>query len=144
VNTGVARPTGITILAILALIGGIFGVIGGLGLIAGGALLGGVVGGSTGVALGGLAFIFGIVTLGLAIAYLAFAYGAWGLKPWAWALGVILSLASIVWTVITVLLSGDIVGNLLSISTIINIAIPAVILYYLNTPAVKAAFGRPA
>jgi hypothetical protein len=144
VNTGVARPTGITILAILALIGGIFGVIAGLGLIAGGALLGGIVGGSSGVALGGLAFIVGIITLGGAILYLAFSYGAWTLKPWGWALGVIGSLWGIASQVITVLLSGDIIGNLLSLGTIVGIAVPAVILYYLNTPAVKAAFGRPA
>jgi hypothetical protein len=140
VNTGAARPTGITILAILALIGGIFGIIGGLGLIAGGALIGGAVGGAEGAAFGGLAFIFGIITLGLAIAYLAFAYGSWGLLAWGWALGVILSLANIVWTLVTAVMG----GTLISISTIIGVAIPAIILYYLNTPAVKQAFGRPA
>jgi len=138
----VARPTGITILAILSVIGGIFGLIGGLGLIAGGALLGGAVGGTTGAALGGLAFVFGIVTLGFAVAYLAFAYGAWTLKPWGWALGVIMALANIVWTAIGILLSGNIMGNLISVSTIISVAIPLIILYYLNTPVVKSAFGR--
>jgi hypothetical protein len=133
---------GITILAILALIGGIFGLLGGLALIAGGALIGGAVGGSAGVAFGGFAFVAGVVTLGLAIAYLAFAYGGWTLKPWAWALGVIIALASIVWTVIGAVLSGDIVGSILNVSTIISLAIAVVILYYLNTPTVKAAFGR--
>jgi hypothetical protein len=138
--TASARPTGVTILAILALIGGVFGLIGGLGLIAGGALLGGIVGGGAGVALGGLAFVFGIVTLGLAIAELFFAYGAWGLKPWGWSLGVILALASIVWAVVTALASGDFVNSL--IGGAIGIIISAVILYYLMTPAVKTAFGR--
>ena len=38
------RPTGVTILAVLALIGGIFGLIGGLGLMMGGALFGGMIG----------------------------------------------------------------------------------------------------
>jgi len=139
----VARPTGITILAILSVIGGIFGLIGGLGLIAGGALLGGAVGGTTGAALGGMAFIFGIVTLGFAVAYIAFAYGAWTLKAWGWMLGVIMALASIVWTILGIVLSGDIVANLISVSTIISVAIPLIILYYLNTPVVKSAFGRP-
>ncbi|HLA17591.1 MAG TPA: hypothetical protein VJZ72_11910 [Candidatus Limnocylindrales bacterium] len=138
----VARPTGITILAILSIIGGVFGLIGGLGLIAGGALLGGAVGGTTGAALGGMAFVFGIVTLGFAVAYIAFAYGAWTLKPWGWMLGVIMALASLVWTAIGILLSGNIMGNLLSVSTIISVAIPLIILYYLNTPVVKSAFGR--
>jgi hypothetical protein len=131
---------GVTILAVLALIGGIFGLIGGLGLIAGGALLGGVVGGSQGVALGSLAFIFGIVTLGIAIADLAFAYGAWTLKPWAWALGIIIALASLVWIAVTGLASGDLVGTITS--SIISIAIWAIVLWYLNTPDVKRAFGR--
>ena len=142
-TSGAARPMGITILAILSVIGGIFGLIGGLGLIAGGALLGGAVGGTTGAALGGMAFIFGIVTLGFAVAYIAFAYGAWTLKAWGWMLGVIMALASIVWTILGIVLSGDIVANLISVSTIISVAIPLIILYYLNTPTVKAAFGRP-
>jgi hypothetical protein len=133
---------GITILAILALIGGVFGLLGGLALIAGGALIGGAVGGSAGVAFGGFAFVAGVVTLGLAIAYLAFAYGGWTLKPWAWSLGVIIALASIVWAVIGAVLSGDIVGGLININTIFSVAVAAVILYYLNTPTVKAAFGR--
>jgi len=142
-TSGAARPMGITILAILSVIGGIFGLIGGLGLIAGGALLGGAVGGTTGAALGGMAFIFGIVTLGFAVAYIAFAYGAWTLKAWGWMLGVIMALASIVWTILGIVLSGDIVANLISVSTIISVAIPLIILYYLNTPVVKSAFGRP-
>ena len=142
-TSGAARPMGITILAILSVIGGIFGLIGGLGLIAGGALLGGAVGGTTGAALGGMAFIFGIVTLGFAVAYIAFAYGAWTLKAWGWMLGVIMALASIVWTILGIVLSGDIVSNLISVSTIISVAIPLIILYYLNTPVVKSAFGRP-
>jgi hypothetical protein len=131
---------GVTILAVLALIGGIFALIGGLGLIAGGALLGGIVGGSQGVALGGLAFIFGIVTLGVAVADIAFAYGAWTLKPWAWALGIIIGLFSLVWIVVTGLAGGDLVGAITS--SIISIAIWGIVLWYLNTPDVKRAFGR--
>jgi hypothetical protein len=133
---------GITILSILALIGGVFGLLGGLALIAGGALIGGALGGTTGAAFGGLAFIAGVVTLGIAVADLAFAYGAWTLKPWGWALGVIIALASIVWQVIGVLLSGDIMANLISVNTIVTVVIWGIVLYYLNTPTVKAAFGR--
>jgi hypothetical protein len=130
----------VTILAVLALIGGVFGLIAGLGLIAGGALIGGMLGGQAGVGLGALAFVFGIVAIGLAVAELFFAYGAWNLKPWGWALGVILMLVNIVWAVIVALASGDFVNSL--IGGAIGIIISAVILYYLNTPAVKSAFGR--
>jgi hypothetical protein len=135
-----ARPTGVTILAVLALIGGVFGLIAGLGLMMGGALLGGMMGGASGVALGGMAFIFGVLTIGLAIAELAFAYGAWTLKPWAWALGIIAALANLVLIAISAVLSGDIVSSL--IGSVISIAIWAVVLYYLNQPTVKSAFGR--
>jgi hypothetical protein len=140
VNGTTARPTGITILAILALIGGVFGLIAGLGLIAGGALLGGMVGGATGAQLGGLAFIFGIITLGLAVAELAFAYGAWTLQPWGWSVGVILQLANLVWIAVTAVASGDLIGSLGG--SIISIAVAAIILWYLNQPTIKAAFGR--
>jgi hypothetical protein len=138
--TSNARPTGITILAILALIGGVFGILGGLALLAGGALLGGMLGGAEGVALGGIAFIFGVIALAIAIADLAFAYGAWTLKPWGWSLGVIIQLANLVVIAVQAVLSGDIAGTLSS--SIISIAISAIILYYLNTPGVKQAFGR--
>ena len=138
----VARPTGITILAILALIGGIFGALAGLALLFGGALIGGAIGGAEGAAFGGLAFILGLITLAGAGLYLAFAYGSWTAKTYGWALGIIGALWSIVTQVITVLLSGDIVGALISFSTIVSLAIPIIILYYLNTPNVKAYFGR--
>lgn len=138
----VARPTGITILAILALIGGVFGALAGLALLFGGALIGGAIGGAEGAAFGGLAFILGLITLAGAGLYLAFAYGSWTAKTYGWALGIIGALWSIVTQAITVLLSGDIVGTLISFSTIVSLAIPIIILYYLNTPNVKAYFGR--
>lgn len=141
--TSAARPTGITILAILALIGGVFGLIGGLGMIAGGALIGGMVGGAEGVAFGGFAFVLGIITLIGAVVYLAFFFGSWTAKAYGWMLGIIAALWSIVTQAIMVLLSGDIMGTLFSISTIIGVAIPVVILYYLMTPGVKSYFGRP-
>jgi hypothetical protein len=113
------RPLGITILAILAAIAGIFGLLGTLGLLAFG--------------LG----IFGLILLVLSVVYLVFAYGAWTLKPWAWTLGVALSVASIILTVI------QLVQGLTNVfSALISIAISGVILYYLFQPDVKAAFGR--
>ncbi len=138
----VARPTGITILAILALIGGVFGLLAGLALIAGGALIGGAVGGAEGAAFGGFAFVLGVITLGSAALYLAFAYGSWTAKSYGWALGVIGALWGLGTLALGILLSGDIVGNLISVNTIISAVIPAGILYYLNTPGVKAFFGR--
>lgn len=134
-----ARPTGITILAVLAAIGGVLGLLAGVALLG----LGGIAAGATGnAAFFGLGAFAGIVTVAISIAQLAFAYGAWTLQPWAWSLGVVLSLVSIVWSVVGALGSGDIVSGL--IGQAISIAINVAILYYLNTPGVKAAFGKAA
>ena len=127
------RPMGITILAVLAAIGGFFGILGSLALIG----FGGFAAASTGsAALFGLAAICGVVALVTGIASLAFAYGAWTLKPWAWPLGVALAIISIGLSVATIAGGGDITGQ------VIPIVIQAVILYYLFQPTIKSLFGR--
>ena len=68
------------------------------------------------------------------VAYLLFAWGAWGLQPWAWTLGIILAAVSIVLGAFQ-LFSGD-------VGSIVSILIAAGITYYLFQPEVKAAFGR--
>ena len=57
---GGPAPTGITILAVLAAIGGVFGILGGLALLASGGFIGVATGSG---ALGGLAALIGAVTL---------------------------------------------------------------------------------
>ena len=128
-----ARPTGVTILAVLAAIGGVLGLLGGVALLG----LGGIAAGATGnAAFFGLGAFAGIISVAIAIASLAFAYGAWMLQPWAWSLGVVLQLVSLVWAVLLVISGGDI------FSQGISIVIAGIILYYLNQPHVKSAFGR--
>lgn len=119
------RPLGITILAILAAIAGVLGLLGSL-------LIMGLL-----MAAGGLYMFIGLITLVLSILYILFAYGAWTLKPWAWTLGVGLSAASIVLTLI-----GLTQGNQELVGALISLAISGAILYYLFQPDVKAAFGR--
>ena len=127
------RPTGITVLAVLAAIGGFFGILGGLAIVG----FGGFMAASTGTAgLFGLAAVFGVVALVTGIANLAFAYGAWTLKPWAWPLGVALAIISIGLSVATIAGGGDITGQ------IIPIAVSVIILYYLFQSNIKALFGR--
>jgi hypothetical protein len=125
------RPTGITILAILAAIGGVLGIFAGLLLMVGGAALGAAAGSG---ALAGLAALIGAVTLALAVGYLVFAWGAWGLQPWAWTLGVVLAAISVVLGLFN-LINGD-------FSAVISIAIAGAITYYLFRPEIRAAFGR--
>lgn len=125
------RPTGITVLAILAAIAGVFGIFGGILLVTGSAALGVATGSAS---LGTLGSMVGFVWLISSIAYLVFAWGAWGLQPWAWTLGIVLAAVSIVLGVFQ-LINGQ-------PGAIVSIAISAGITYYLFRPEVKAAFGR--
>jgi hypothetical protein len=88
------------------------------------------------VGAGAEAVILGLVSLVIGVAELVFAVGAFGLKPWAWTLGVIVLVVSILLAIIQGALYGD------WVSRVISIIIDAVILYYLNTKGVKEAFGK--
>ncbi len=127
-----ARPTGVTILAVLAAIGGVLGLLAGIALLG----LGGLAGAGGAGPLAGFVAIFGLIAIVQAVLALAFAYGAWTLKPWAWMLGMVAFGISLALAVLNIVNGGDITSQ--AISIVIAIAI----IYYLNTPAVKAAFGR--
>jgi hypothetical protein len=134
------RPMGITILAVLAFIGGILGICGGLSGIVGGSFLGGLaasVGASNASALGGLIAVYSIVALAFAVADLVFGFGAWTLKPWAWMLGMVLFGLNIVFQLVALLAGWTTFG-----AALIPVVIGGVIIYYLLTPEVKKAFGR--
>ena len=120
-----ARPTGITILAVLAGIGGVLGLFGGFIVLFGGTILFG--------ALGGL---LGLAALAYAGLLVAFAYGAWTLKPWAWPLGVAVAAFGIIMSVIYIIGGSGIANQILSV------VIDGAILYYLNQPGIKSLFGR--
>lgn len=130
-TTGRVRPQGITILAVLAAIGGVLALLAGLGI----TLMGGALGALGTGMFGGMAALIGIGLIGLGVVDLAFAYGAWTLQPWGWILGVASQVVSLAISLIYII-SGDITGQ------IISIVIAGAILYYLFTPNVKAAFGR--
>jgi hypothetical protein len=134
------RPTGITILAVLAFIGGILGICGSLSGIVGGSFLGGLaasVGASNASALGGLIAVYSIVALAFAVADLVFGFGAWTLKPWAWMLGMVLFGLNIVFQLVALLAGWTTFG-----AALIPVVIGGIIIYYLLTPDVKKAFGR--
>jgi hypothetical protein len=129
--TASSRPTGITILAVLAAIGGVLGILGGLTV----SVLGGFVASVTG-GLGGLITIIGLVALAVGIAELAVAYGFWTIKPWAWMLGIGISVANIVIAVLYVLAGYSITNE------VISVVVAGVIIYYLWQPSIKAVFGQ--
>jgi hypothetical protein len=121
-----ARPTGITILAILA------------GLSAVGLLFAGF----TAFAVGSLLFgisgaIFGLAWLALAGLSIALAWGFWNMLPWAWPLGVAVEGANIIFALVVGILGSAGIG-----SAIVPVVIGGAILYYLNQPSIKALFGR--
>jgi Predicted membrane protein (DUF2127) len=113
------RPIGVTIIALLAILGGIAFLVSGLGTLVLIPLIG--------IFLGSGLFILGL-------AYFLMAYGLWKGKGWAWTLTLILSGIGII-----VGIGSIVVGNIGSIfHTIIN----AIIIYYLYRPNVKAFFNR--
>jgi uncharacterized membrane protein HdeD (DUF308 family) len=107
------RPLGVTITAILTIIGGLIFLASGLVLL--------IVG-------------IGIILLALGIAYLVMAYGLWKGKGWAWTITLILSAIGIVVALISIA-----AGN---IGAILSIVIHGVVIYYLYRPNVKAFFGK--
>ena len=107
------RPLGVTIIAILTIIGGLIFLASGLVLL--------IIG-------------IGIILLTLGIAYLVMAYGLWKGKGWAWTITLILSAIGIVVALLSIA-----AGN---IGAIFSIVIHGVVIYYLYRPNVKAFFGK--
>jgi uncharacterized membrane protein (DUF2068 family) len=121
-----SRPFGVTIIAILIIIAGVISLLIGIGSVAIGPLI-------------DLVFVVtGAISLALGVAYLVMAYGLWKGKGWAWTISTIVLFIGIVIDIISLprRSAGDIV------SSIVSIAINAVILYYLFRPHVKAYFGK--
>ena len=133
------RPTGVTILAVLAVIGGL------MSLFFGGftALLGPAVGGelakeageSYGTEFGGLMMAMGIAFVVLGLLQLFTAYGLFTLKGWAWLLAVVMQVLSLVLNGIQIF-RGQVGG------AVVAALIAGGLLDYLFRPHVKRAFGR--
>jgi lysylphosphatidylglycerol synthetase-like protein (DUF2156 family) len=113
------RPLGVTIIAILAIIGGISSVLGGLTVLAIVPILG--------IILGGILIIIGL-------AYFAVAYGLWKGLKWAWVFTLIVSVIGII-----VGLGSIVVGN---VGSLFHVIVNAIVIYYLYRPNVKAYFGK--
>jgi len=113
------RPIGVTIIALLAILGGI-------------AFLGSGIGTLILIPLMGIFIGSGLFILGLA--YFLMAYGLWKARSWAWTLTLILSGIGII-----VGIGSIIVGN---IGSIFHIIINAIVIYYLYRPNVKSFFNK--
>lgn len=131
--TGASRPQGITILAVLAFVGGFFGVTGGLAVIGFGGILGAAFG------TGPLFTVLGLVALVLGVAELAIGYGFWTLKPWAWSFAFIVFAIYVILDVVRLVTNSG--GGFTSV--LISLAITAVVVYYMHQPGIRQAFGAP-
>jgi hypothetical protein len=79
--------------------------------------------------------IWGWLAVGLGILWLAVAIGLWALQQWAWVFAMIVAGLSLVQAVVAMFqFPGSGMGLAMSL-------LPIVILLYLNTAGVKAAFG---
>jgi len=125
------KPLSLTILAILAFVSGILGLLGSLSILNGSAIMS-----ARGTDLPGQVPAYGLAVLVVSALQLAFGYGAWDLKRWAWPLGIILQLASIAFALVYIAIGAGL------LSQIGGIVIAVVSLALLLTPDVRRALGK--
>lgn len=130
------RPVGVTILAILALIGGVVNVILALPYLGVSTLAIPAISGEFGGSLASMALFSGIFLAVLGIVQLAFGVGALRLSSWAWTLGVIAFSVNLVWSVFAMFTIGLVGGVVLSA------LIAAGVIAYLYTHDVRTAFDH--
>lgn len=136
------RPVGVTILAVIAILYGIFSLLLALLGLLGTALLASGVG-RVQYSAGTLAYAT-IVDAVLGILYLVFGIGAFSLKRWAWTAGVVALVLDVVRQIVGFVIQGFSTSRIVGAS--ITIVIALVLLVYLFRPHVRAAFavGRAA
>lgn len=130
-GVGATRPTGIAVLAILEIAGGV------LGLWAAKVLFDVADFRNYWYADGGSYQFLGLASAAGAIAAFVLAWGLWSVRPWAWMLGCALCIVTAAFAVLGLFGGGN------AASEVISIGVSAAILYYLNTNGVRALFGRP-
>lgn len=143
------RPTGVTILAILAFIGTACLAILGLLSFVGGAFIGAMIGGAAqqhgagaaGAGFGAMLGAFvGIFFLFAAVLDLCCGIGLWRLKEWGRILTIVLCGVAVVLGAVGLLTSMLHFNMILMMWRVFWLAIDVLIIWYLTQPQVKAAF----
>lgn len=136
------RPIGVTIIAILIIIGVILLLLAGIGVIAVGSLF---ISEITGLVF----VIIGAILLAVGIGYIVVSYGLLKGKRWAWTITVVLLFIGIAINVVSIIIFGYFTFNMDTYSflasnsgSIAGIIISVIILYYLYRPHVKSYFGK--
>ncbi len=144
------RPLGVTILAILVVILGLFLILASLGSFILAAmwnnpLVQNAIGNSSlpESIVGDPALYFmiiGLVTLVIAVLAFVLAFGFIQGRKWAWTLGIVVGVIVIIWSIISTFIQGVDIMQIASL--VISVGLLALILYYLYQPGVKAWFVR--
>jgi len=130
------RPLGVTILAVLEGLAGLAAVLVGIGIAVGGSFLGRYL--FDGGPLGALASVLGaviggfVLIVGLIILFLA--WGFWTGAPWAWTVGVVLTMLGIVFGLLQLLF--------LQLSAIVGLLIDFFLIWYYTRDGVQRWFGK--
>lgn len=133
------RPIGVTIIAVPAILYGVFSLLLALLGLLGSALLASGVGAATIKYSAGTLAYATITDAVIGILYLTFGIGAFSLKRWAWITGVVALALDVLRQIIGVVMHGFSASN--TVGFIITIVIALVVLWYLFRPSVRAAFG---
>lgn len=151
------RPTGVTLIAILTIIGGTLLLFEGIGLVALAPFIGQInvnngintsnssfslningtivtVPNNALFVLGGFIGILGGMLIVLGLSSFVVAWGLLKGKAWAWIVTIIITIISVVLNVISIVAG--------SIESIVGLIINGIIIYYLYRPSVKSYFGR--
>ncbi len=136
------RPTGVTVIAVLVIIGGILLLLAGIGVVAVGSL-------SISQIIGLGFVIIGAIILAVGIGFLVVSYGLLKGKRWSWTITVILLFIGIAIDVASIIIFGYFTFNMDTSTFLINnsgsiasIIISVIILYYLYRPHIKSYFGK--
>ena len=127
-----SRPLGITIIAIVLAVGGIFQVLTGTEALGVTNLGLGAVADAAGIS-GWASIISGVLTV-------IVAGGLFTLAGWAWLLTVVVMVIRIAADLFAIVTHG--MGSTLAVAALTNLVISAVILWYFQRSTVRSAFGR--
>jgi uncharacterized membrane protein (DUF2068 family) len=130
------RPLGVTIIAILTIIGGIGFLATGIAPFMAASLSSDISINSEILPAVSVALSSGIgaALIALGVAYFVWAYGLWKGKGWAWTITVVLSFIGIALGIVSIATA--------NVGAIFHVIINGVILYYLYRPHVKMFFGK--
>jgi len=131
-GTGVARPTGITILAIVEIAIGVGGLSVALDLIKWANVSNYYQAGE-----GAFDLVMALAYLTTSVAVFGLARGLWSMQPWAWMRACLLSIVLLGLIVLAVFEWG------VETTDVVGVTVYLSVLAYLNTNSVRGLFGRP-